>query len=209
MEPSYTILGGDGKKYGPITAEQFRAWARDGRVSGETQVWRSDQPAWVAAAALPELEVATPAAIAVPEPSRATAPVHDAELEARLKSGASWFYWIAAVSLINSIIVMTGKQWGFAIGLGITQVIDHTMANAGTAARATAFTINLIAAGIVAGFGFFAIKKQTWAFIVGLIVLALDTVLTALLQAWISTAFHVWALVSIFMAFKASRALRG
>ncbi|HTD67392.1 MAG TPA: DUF4339 domain-containing protein, partial [Candidatus Limnocylindria bacterium] len=90
MEPTYTILGGDGKQYGPVTAEQFRDWARDGRVSGETQVWRNDQPAWVAAAALPELGVVAPTAIAAPAPGPIVMPVQDAELEARLKSGASW-----------------------------------------------------------------------------------------------------------------------
>src|SRR5215212_9914531 len=61
MELTYKILGGDGNQYGPVTAEQFRAWAKEGRVGGDTQVLRSDAPAWVAAALLPELNVTAPA----------------------------------------------------------------------------------------------------------------------------------------------------
>ena len=32
-------------------------------------------------------------------------------VEARLKGAASWFYWIAGLSLINSIIVAAGGNW--------------------------------------------------------------------------------------------------
>ena len=208
MEPTYTILGGDGNQYGPVTAEQFREWARDGRVGAQTQVWRSDTPAWCAAAALPELgQTGAPFSVTPTTPVSAT--VSDPALEQRLKSGASWFYWIAAMSLINSILVMTDAGISFAIGLGITRETDHALSNAGMTAKAITFAIDLLAAGVVAMFGFFALKKHAWSFIVGMALLALDTGLTVLEQAWLSTAFHVWALISIFTAFKASRALRG
>jgi thiosulfate reductase/polysulfide reductase chain A len=44
-------------------------------------------------------------------------------VEQRLKGAASWFYWIAALSLINSIIVMAGGNWHFIIGMGVTTVV--------------------------------------------------------------------------------------
>ena len=82
MEPTYTILGTDGNQYGPVTIDQFRAWAREGRVGGETQVWRSDQPAWTAAAALPELGLAAVPAL---DPVRSEAlPAMDPDLERRM-----------------------------------------------------------------------------------------------------------------------------
>src|SRR5687767_14532849 len=90
MEPTYTILGTDGQQYGPATADQLRGWVREGRVGGDTQVWRSDQPAWVAAAALPELGLAS-APIAAPNHPGSSAAA-DPELEKRMKSGAGWFY---------------------------------------------------------------------------------------------------------------------
>ena len=32
----YTIIGGDGKEYGPVTAEQIRSWIAAGRANLET-----------------------------------------------------------------------------------------------------------------------------------------------------------------------------
>ncbi|WP_404424124.1 GYF domain-containing protein [Nibricoccus sp. IMCC34717] len=51
----YTVLGDDGKEYGPATAEQVLAWKRDGRVDDDTQVRRAGETAWVRLADLPEL----------------------------------------------------------------------------------------------------------------------------------------------------------
>jgi hypothetical protein len=44
------------------------------------------------------------------------------ELEGRMLGGANWFFWIAALSLVNSIISLYGGGWGFSIGLGFTQL---------------------------------------------------------------------------------------
>src|SRR2546425_808834 len=57
MQAAYKILGGDGQEYGPATLEQMLAWVREGRVNATTQVWRSDQTAWLNAAQLPELQI--------------------------------------------------------------------------------------------------------------------------------------------------------
>jgi hypothetical protein len=218
MEPTYTILGSDGKQYGPVTMEQLRDWSRDGRIGADTQVWRSGTTAWVPAATLPELGIAAattatgsavpPLAGAVPSLIHGSVPGHDPELERRVKSGASWFYWIAGFSIVNSILVATGSQWGFALGLGITTVTDALAAGLGGAAQAVGVALNFIACGILVFFGFFAGKGRAWAFIIGMILLGLDTVLTGLLQMWLSLALHVFALFCIFAGFKASRAVR-
>lgn len=47
-----------------------------------------------------------------------------ARLEADKRKGLNWFFWIAALSLINFIILQFGSDRSFAIGLGITQLID-------------------------------------------------------------------------------------
>jgi hypothetical protein len=205
MEPTYTVLGTDGNQYGPITIDQFRAWAREGRVAGETQVWRSDQPAWTTASTLPELGIAaTPAAA----PAQSEPQVADPELAQRMKSGAGWFYWIAGFSIVNSILIHTGQEWGFALGLGISAILDGMASAFGGAAKIIAIALNVLAAGIVILFGFFASKGHGWAFIIGMILLGLDTVLTGLREMWLSLGLHVFALFCIFSGFKASRALR-
>ena len=216
MEPTYTILGGDGNQYGPVTAEQFREWARDGRVGAQTQVWRSDTPAWCAAAALPELGVGAPVAVAVPPLVQAVASQHDPELEKRVKNGVNWLYWIAALSMINSISALCGSDWRFIIGLGITQFIDAFAMGFGSGGKIVALVLDLIAAGVLVALGVFANKLHGWAAIVGMILIGLDGVLVALGalgtgegSLWISVAFHAWATFMIFRGFQAIRALRG
>ena len=42
----------------------------------------------------------------------------------RLRSGANWFYWIAALSVINSVMMTTESSISFIFGLTATQIID-------------------------------------------------------------------------------------
>ncbi len=41
-----------------------------------------------------------------------------AQAEPEVMSGASWFWWIAGLSLVNSIMTHSGSDTGFIIGLG-------------------------------------------------------------------------------------------
>lgn len=209
-EPTYMILGGDGQQYGPVTAEQFLAWVRDGRANGQTKILRSDFPEWRAASEFPELNLkaTTPAPVAVSPaatPQFTPAAASDPELDQRIRSGASWFYWVAALSLINTVLRFTNVGIGFAVGLGFTSVTDRMFHSA----PAVAVAISAVCSGVIALFGWFAIKRHAWAFIVGLLVLLFDTLICVRDEAWISVAFHAWAIASIFMAFRASRAARG
>jgi len=58
MEAEYKIIGGDGAEYGPASLDELKAWIGDGRVSGNTQVWRSDIALWSPAARYAELQQA-------------------------------------------------------------------------------------------------------------------------------------------------------
>jgi hypothetical protein len=219
MEPSYTILGGDGQQYGPISAEQFKSWAQQGRVNGATQVLRSGAQTWMPASMVPELGISAPAVAAVaplpgavPFPTTASA---DPLLHQRIKNGASWFYWIGALSLINSIAALSGSGWRFFIGLGVTQFIDELAANGSSAGKAIALTLDIVAAALLIVFGVLAEKRHGWAFLVGGILLAIDGVLVLLAALggggsflWISFAFHAWAVFMIFRGFTAARALK-
>src|SRR5205809_56582 len=42
----YTIAGGDGKEYGPITAAHIREWIRDGRVNLQTRAKLDRENVW-------------------------------------------------------------------------------------------------------------------------------------------------------------------
>jgi hypothetical protein len=137
--------------------------------------------------------------------------VEIARLEQRTQSGARWFFWIAALSLITSLVMLYGSHWGFILSLGITQIIDAIASQAGAGAgsivKGIAFTLDLSVAGIFALFGVFAGKKHLWAFIAGMVLFGLDALIFLLAQDWLGIAFHAYALYCIFAGFRACRKL--
>jgi hypothetical protein len=58
----YTIIGGDGKEYGPVAPEQVRAWIASGRANMETRVKAAASGEWGTVADFPELTGQGPAA---------------------------------------------------------------------------------------------------------------------------------------------------
>ena len=125
-----------------------------------------------------------------------------------MKSAASWFYWIAALSMINSVVALTGSAWRFILGLGITQLFDAFGSRFGSTAAIVALVLDAAVAGIFVLFGVFAHKGRTWSFVIGMLLFALDGVLTALLQDWLSLAFHAFVLFVMFKGLQACRVLR-
>jgi hypothetical protein len=51
----YSIIGGDGKEYGPVTADQVRAWLAGGRANLETKAKAAGTDEWKRIADFPEL----------------------------------------------------------------------------------------------------------------------------------------------------------
>src|SRR5215471_16932506 len=150
MELTYTVRGADAKEYGPVTLEQLSLWIREGRLAATQEVRRSDMGHWAAAAGFAELQPAfSSMAPRAPVNAPAAAPAQAAAVSvARLKSGASWFYWIAGLSLINSVVSFTGSSWRFILGLGITQLFDRASSQMGSSGRGMALVLDLVVAGV-------------------------------------------------------------
>lgn len=129
----------------------------------------------------------------------------------QMHSGANWFFWIAALSLINSVASLMKGGWSFLAGLGITQVFDGVAAGLsgelGGAATAVALVLDLVVAGAFVGLGLLARRGLHWAFVIGMVVYALDGALLAFFQVWLSVAFHAFALYGIYRGFAAARKL--
>jgi hypothetical protein len=129
------------------------------------------------------------------------------QLQERSKSGARWFYWIAALSLVTSIISLAGSNWGFFISLGVTQVVDavaNTVAGqAGVGFKIVALVFDFIAAGLFALIGYFAAKRYAWVFIAGMALYALDALVFVVARHWLGLVFHAYAIYSIFGGYKA------
>ena len=130
------------------------------------------------------------------------------DLEGRLASGANWFFWIAALSMINSVLLITGTGWSFIVGLGVTQMVDAIAAESEAVPAVAAVAVNAVIAGLFVLFGVMARKRHTWAFVVGMVVYVLDGLLFVLVQDWLSAGFHAFALFCVFKGFQALNELR-
>src|SRR5262245_20425284 len=186
MEATYKLIGTDGNEYGPVTLEQVRDWAKEGRLAGSTQVLRSDLSAWSTASALPELGVADQAASLPGQPPDAS---EMEDLVKKTKTGRAWLYWIAGLSIINSVIILTGSNWGFVLGLTLTQVIDFVCrgiaAEFGWGAKLFALVLDLAIAGFFVALGIFARRRRTWPFVVALVLYGIDPLLTFVTGIWL------------------------
>lgn len=123
----FTIIGGDGKEYGPATVEQIRSWIGDGRANLDTQARRTGEDQWRRLGEFPEFNSTgelqpptvdtAPVAPAMPRPSEAAA-IDVADLIARapkldifdcLKrgwdSGRAHFWPLLGVSLLVGLCV--------------------------------------------------------------------------------------------------------
>jgi hypothetical protein len=207
------MIGADGVEYGPVTLEEFRSWAKEGRVVGSTQVRRTGDESWSTASSFPELGVVDAvgaAATAFPANEVTEDSAEAGELERKIKSCGSWFYWIAALTLINTIVALCGSNWGFVLGLTITQLIDAVVVTVvpqefSLVAKLAACAVDLVGVGLFVFLGVMACRKQTWPFAVGVTLYGLDTLLTLFSFSIVSIGIHGWALFSLFMGMRAAQ----
>jgi hypothetical protein len=68
----FTIIGGDGKEYGPVSADQVKQWIAAGRANGQTKIKREGTAEWRPLAEFPEF--AGGAGEPLPPPVPAAAP---------------------------------------------------------------------------------------------------------------------------------------
>jgi hypothetical protein len=135
------------------------------------------------------------------------------KLEKQLLNGANWFFWIAGLSVINTLIFTFGGSTNFIVGLGITQLIDgFAYAIAGEAGSNVPLIISFILDGLFiflfSILGHFSKRRKKWAFIVGMVLYALDALIFIWASDIVSIGFHIFALVMIFNGFNANRKLR-
>jgi hypothetical protein len=215
MELTYMVRGADGKEYGPVSLEQLKNWVQESRLKGEQEIRRSDMEYWAAAGAFEELGPMFNSSGSAPAATVAlgSAPVskptpQTAATIAHMRSGASWFYWVAALSLVNSGAAFIGSSWRFIVGLGVTRIIDEFGGGGGTAGKGVTLVLDLLAAGVLVLFGFFSNKGHSWAFLVGMILFALDGVIFLLIQDWLGVGFHAFVLFCLIRGFIACRELK-
>ncbi|WP_077034270.1 hypothetical protein [Pelomonas sp. KK5] len=108
-------------------------------------------------------------------------------------SAARWFWWIAGLSLVNTVLFFSGSDTSFVVGLGLTTLTNVMLAqNLGAAIAAAAVTI-----GFYLVMGWMAQKERLWAFYAGLVVYALDALIFVKFEDWMPVAFHAFAIYCI------------
>jgi hypothetical protein len=147
-----------------------------------------------------------PPATVAATPSVPATTVEHQQLERRRRIGARWFYWVAAVSLINTLVALSGQHWRFIIGLGTTQVANALALRTGRG-WAPALLLDLVLIGGFVLLGYLALQGQLWAFAVGFAVYALDGLIFLAGRNWIGLGFHVFVLVMVFKGLQAAHQL--
>jgi len=145
--------------------------------------------------------------VAAPLTSQPTAPPsaeHQA-LERQRRGGGQWFYWIAGLSLINAALALSGQQWRFILGLGVTQLVQEMTASGSPGTIGGLVSVALIV--VFAVLGQRATVGHGWAFLVGMILFGLDGLLFVLIQDWVGVAFHAFVLLMIGRGYAAARQL--
>ena len=125
-----------------------------------------------------------------------------------VKAGASWFLMVGALSLINSVLSMSGSGIRFIFGLGIAQFVDSFAHQAGQSALLPNLIINACVAGLFVVFWNFARKGEQWAFVVGMCLYAIDGLVMLAFQDFLAIAFHAYALYRIYRGLSGIRALK-
>ena len=144
-----------------------------------------------------------------PEPPQAV--YADDETVRQMKGGANWFFWLAGISLINSLVVAFNGNWSFVMGLGITQIIDVVVKSATDTESSLGFlkfvglAIDLSIAGFFAMLAVFARKGHIWAFVTGIVFYALDSMIFVIAGDILAIAFHGLALYFMFRGLIAAR----
>jgi len=118
--------------------------------------------------------------------------------EQLVKNGAGWFLAVAGLSLINSVLAISGTRFSFIFGLGITQIVDAIGRQSGATGSTLGLIVNVFIAGIFVFFWNFARKGEKWAFLVGMALYAIDGLILLPFKDYLSAAFHAYALFRIY-----------
>lgn len=124
-------------------------------------------------------------------------------LRQKARSGANWFFWIAGLSIINSIAIHSGSTWSFTVGLGLTQLVDGAITQEAPNARIIAILFDAFAAGVFILVGY-AARKYRMVILVGLAFYGFDSLIYLLIQSWFGVAIHVLIIFFIVQGYLAA-----
>jgi hypothetical protein len=122
--------------------------------------------------------------------------------------GADWFFWIAILSLINSLIVFYYQTPNTPLALGITRWLDGTTSGFNASMTSGGLVTNLFVAAVLVVFGLLARRGSDIAFVVGIFLYVIDAMLVIGLRDFFGFGVHLIALFFLVKGLLASRHIR-
>jgi hypothetical protein len=122
--------------------------------------------------------------------------------------GADWFFWIAVLSLINSLIVYYYQTANTPLALGVTRWLDGTTSGFNASMTTSGLVTNILAALVLAMFGLMARRGSDLAFVVGIFLYVIDSFLVIGLRDLFGFSIHLVALFFLVKGLLASRHIR-
>src|SRR5471032_1150065 len=118
---NYTIIGGDGKQYGPITGDELRKWISEGRLNAQSLAKADSDAEFRALATFPELADAFAPQAAMPDAPPVFAPAMLTEGDYELDIGdcisKGWelvkknFWPVVGVNFLVFLVIMVFNQF--------------------------------------------------------------------------------------------------
>jgi hypothetical protein len=135
--------------------------------------------------------------------------------ERLVAGGARWFYAIAGLSALNSLVYAASGSLSFFVGLTVTQIVDGVVAGFGQAlapqggpgavlmGRLAGLALDLALAGAFAYFGVQTRRRHSRPVMAGVGLYLLDGVLSLVFLEWLGVAFHALMLWGAWRGMKA------
>lgn len=122
--------------------------------------------------------------------------------ESAISSGANWFFWIAGLSVLNSLLSYFRGDWNFFIGLSGMHLVEVLAQKDSTLVRGLGLNLNLGAALLFCWLGLLARKRNRRAFMAGFIVYLADSLVFLGLGDNASLGFHALGLFMILGGYR-------
>ena len=133
--------------------------------------------------------------------------------ERSVNTGANWFFWVAILSVLNSLVIWYLGIKNLFFALGVTQWIDGTggaFNHQGNTAplSESGLAVNILIAAAIAGFGYLGRHKHDIWYVIGLFIYCADAMLSLGLKDFFGFGFHLIPLFFLFKGLLASRHVR-
>lgn len=118
------------------------------------------------------------------------------------------FYWIAALSVVNSLCLLIIGKSTLIFGMAFTRYMDifaidqaqKVSPQAAMIIRIITISPDVLFAGLFFLFGYLGHRKNQKAVIAGIVLYALDAVIWLIYKDWLVNLFHIWMLVLLIPA---------